>query len=179
MNFKEHSDLSGKHAFLSPSNYHWINYDPDKLEARFISAMAAKRGTDLHEFAHMAIRLGIKMPKSRKTLHMYVNDAITHQMTVEQPLYYSENCFGHADTLSFRNRFLRVHDLKTGVRATSEHQLEVYAALFCLEIKIELRIYQTDEIRVYEPEPEDIARIMNTIMDHDRLIEQLKEGSVW
>jgi len=186
MNFKDHSDLLGKHAFLSPSSYHWINYDDEKLASRFISAMAAKRGTDLHEFAHQAIRLGIKMPKSRKTLHMYVNDAINYQMTVEQPLFYSENCFGHADTISFRNLFLRVHDLKTGVRATSEHQLEVYAALFCLEygftpfdIRIELRIYQTDEVRVYEPDPESIAEIMNTIIQHDRQIEQLKEGSVW
>jgi hypothetical protein len=32
---------------------------------------------------------------------MYVNDAIGYNMKVEQPLYYSENCFGHADTLCF------------------------------------------------------------------------------
>ena len=186
MNFKDHLDLFGKHAFLSPSSYHWINYDSEKLESRFFSAMAAKRGTDLHEFAHQAIRLGIKMPKSRKTLYMYVNDAINYQMNVEQALYYSDNCFGHADALSFRNMFLRVHDLKTGVRATSEHQLEVLAALFCLEygftpfeIRIELRIYQTDEVRIYEPHPESIADIMNTIINHDRQIEKLKEGSVW
>lgn len=186
MNFKEHSDLVGKHAFLSPSSYHWINYDDEKLSLRFTSAMMAKRGTDLHEFAHQAIKLGIKMPTSRKTLHLYVNDAIKYQMTVEQPLFYSENCFGHADTISFRNKLLRVHDLKTGVRATSEHQLEVYAALFCLEygfspfeMDTELRIYQTDEVRVFETEPQVIGGLMETIMNHDRIIEQLKEGSVW
>lgn len=32
MNFKKHSELEGKHAFLSPSGYHWINYDDEKLE---------------------------------------------------------------------------------------------------------------------------------------------------
>ena len=26
MEFNTHFDLSGKHAFLSGSNYHWINY---------------------------------------------------------------------------------------------------------------------------------------------------------
>jgi hypothetical protein len=186
MNFKDHSDLLGKHAFLSPSSYHWINYDDEKLALRFTSAMMAKRGTDLHEFAHQAIKLGIKMPKSRKTLHLYVNDGINYDMKVEQPLYYSENCFGHADTIAFRNHVLRIHDLKTGVRATSEHQLEVYAALFCLEygfspfeMSIELRIYQTDDVRKYYPSSEQISDLMVTIMNHDRIIEQLKEGSVW
>lgn len=66
MNFNEHSDLTGKHAFLSPSNYHWINYSDVKLEARYIASMAAQRGTELHSFAHEAIRLGIKLPKSQK-----------------------------------------------------------------------------------------------------------------
>lgn len=35
-------------------------------------------------------------------------------MTPEQVLYYSENCFGTADTISFDNKTLRIHDLKTG-----------------------------------------------------------------
>ena len=186
MNFREHFSLQGKHAFLSPSSYHWVNYNHQKLEARFIAAMAAKRGTELHEFAHMAIRLNQKMPKSRKTLHMYVNDAIGYKMVVEQPLYFSDNCFGHADTMSFRNMLLRIHDLKTGISPTSEHQLEIYAALFCLEyehspfeIAIELRIYQRDEIRVFEPTAEVIAYIMDKIIDFDRQIEIFKEGERW
>ena len=186
MNFNTHLDLAGKHALLSPSNYHWINYNDQKLEARFISAMAAKRGTDLHEFAHTAIRLGIKLPNSPKTLNMYVNDAIGFKMTVEQSLYYSPNCFGHADTISFRKSKLRVHDLKTGIGPTSEHQLEVYAALFCLEygmspfdIDMELRIYQNDEVRVYIPEPDDIMRIMDKIIVFDQKLEIMKEGDMW
>lgn len=182
MNFRDHSDLQGKHAFLSPSNYHWINYDDEKLALRFTAAQAARRGTDLHEFAQKAIRLGIVMPKSRKTLYMYINDGIKYKMTPEQSLYYSENCFGTPDTIGFENKILRIHDLKTGISATSEVQLEVYASQFCLEygvspfeIKIELRIYQRDEVRVFHPLPERIEFIMERIINHDRQIERLKE----
>ena len=181
MIFNVHSDLTGKHAFLSPSSYHWLNYDNQKLEARFIAAMAAKRGSDLHNLAHEAIRLGIKLSKSHQSLSTYVNDAIGYKMLCEQPLFYSDNCFGTADTICFRRNKLRIHDLKTGITATSEHQLEVYAALFCLEygvdpfsIEIELRIYQRDEIRVFEPFPELINDIMMRIIDFDQQIEAIK-----
>ena len=182
MDFKEHSDLAGKHAFLSPSYYHWINYNDQKLEARLISWRAAMRGVSLHEFAHMAIKLGQKLPKSRKTLHMYVNDGIAYKMDVEVPLFYSSNCFGHADSVAFSNNFLRIHDLKTGIGRTSVHQLEIYAALFCLEysytpfsIQIELRIYQNDEIQVYHPDPDHIRNIMDTIIEFDFKIEYMRE----
>lgn len=181
MIFNSHSDFSGRHAFLSPSNYHWLNYTDQKLEARFIAAMAARRGTDLHSLAHEAIRLGVKLSKSNASLSTYVNDAISYKMSCEQILYYSDNCFGTADTISFRRNKLRIHDLKTGIVHTSEHQLEVYAALFCLEysvdpfeIEIELRIYQREEIRVFEPYPETIANIMNRIVDFDQQIEAMK-----
>lgn len=181
MIFNAHSDLSGRHAFLSPSAYHWLNYDDQKLEARFISAMAARRGSDLHALAHEAIRLGIKLSKSNQSLSTYVNDAIGFKMSCEQPLFYSENCFGTADTISFRRGKLRIHDLKTGITPTSEHQLEVYAALFCLEysvdpfsIETELRIYQRDEIRVFVPFPEAISSIMLKIIDFDNQIESIK-----
>lgn len=186
MNFNTHSDLEGKHAFLSPSNYHWINYSDEKLADRYVAVRAAQKGTELHEFAHEAIRLGIRLPSSRKTLNMYVNDAIGYKMACEQPLYYSDNCYGHADTISFRRRLLRVHDLKTGVTGASHHQLEVYAALFCLEyvvtpfeIDIELRIYQNDDIRVFKPFPETIAMIMDKIVMFDQHIEILKVKGAW
>jgi len=143
--------------------------------------MAAKRGTDLHALAHEAIRLGIKLSKTNQALSTYVNDAITYKMTCEQTLFYSTNCFGTADTISFRRNKLRIHDLKTGITATSEKQLEVYAALFCLEygvdpstIGIELRIYQRDEIRIFEPNPEIIYSIMDTIVEFDNYIEAIK-----
>jgi hypothetical protein len=144
--------------------------------------MAARRGSDLHILAHEAIRLGVKLAKTNQSLATYVNDAIGYKMVCEQPLYFSDNCFGTADTLSFRRNKLRIHDLKTGITSTSMKQLEVYAALFCLEygispfdIQIELRIYQRDDIRVEEPIPEALLTIMDKIIEFDRHIEALKE----
>ena len=185
MNFNMHLGLRDKHAFLSPSSYHWLNYDPQKLEARWHSVLASRRGVDLHALAHKAIELGVKLSKGEKALATYVNDAISFGMVCEQPLYYSDNCFGTPDTIGFnrRSRMLRIHDLKTGITATSEKQLEVYAAIFCLEygidpfdITIELRIYQRDEIRVFRPTPERIQSIMDKIVDSDYRIEMFKEA---
>lgn len=183
MIFNTHSEIRDKHAFLSPSNYHWLNYTDEKLEARYSTVTAAQRGTDLHALAHEAIRLGVKLSKTNKALSTYVNDGIGYKMVCEQPLYYSDNCFGTPDTMSFRRGKLRIHDLKTGVTATSERQLEVYAALFCLEysispfdIEIELRIYQRDEIRVFEPFAETILSIMDKIIAFDQQIEHMKSS---
>ncbi len=177
MNFNTHSLLVGRHAFLSASKHSWINYDEDKLDRVFATAMAAQRGTELHELAQNLIRLGVKLPKSPKTMNLYVNDAIGYRMSPEQVLYYSDNAFGTADAVSFRRNQLRIHDLKTGITPTSEHQLEVYAAFFCLEyrmkpfeIEIELRIYQNDEVRVYEADPDDIFHIMDKIITFDKRI---------
>lgn len=185
MNFKSHSELEGRHAFLSPSNYHWINYDDEKLVLRFRSHQAARHGTDLHNLAHEAIRLRVNLPDTEETLNMYVNDGIAWNMTVEQSLYYSDNCFGHADTLSFDGETLRVSDLKTGINGASEHQLEIYAALFCLEyiqspyeIAIELRIYQNNKVLLFTPYPETIERIMTKIVMFDQAIEIMKEKGV-
>lgn len=178
MRFNEHSELEGKHSFLSPSNYHWVNYSEEKLINVYSNFLATQRGTRLHAFAKESIELGIKLPKSKHTLNMYVNDAIGYGMVPEQVLYFSRNCFGTADAILFRKGFLRIHDLKTGVSPVSMTQLEVYAALFCLEyvvrpsdIRIELRIYQNDEIQVLEPDPNDIYEIMNTITVFDANIE--------
>lgn len=181
MLFNRHSNLDGKHAFLSPSNYHWLNYDEQKLAARFASSQSAKRGTDLHALAHEAIRLGVKLARSNKALSTYVNDAIGYKMVCEQPLFYSENCFGTADTIAFRRGKLRIHDLKTGIVSTSFKQLEVYAAIFCLEysidpfsIEIELRIYQREEIRVHIPYAETIVDVIETIVKFDHQVEEMK-----
>lgn len=182
MNFKQHSGYSGKHAFLSPSSYHWLNYTDQKLETRYAAAMAARRGTEIHDLAHKAIKLGIKLSRGNESLSTYVYDGIQYRMTCEQILYYSENCFGAPDTICFRRHKLRIHDLKTGIVATSFKQLEIYAALFCLEyavdpyeIDIELRIYQRSEIRVHVPSPEVISEIMEIIIDFDKQIERIKE----
>lgn len=181
MNFNTHSTLAGSHAFLSPSSYHWINYDDDKLERVFFANQAARRGTALHELATQAIRLGVKLPDNEKTLNRYVNDAIGYRMTPEQPLFYSENCYGTTDTIGFRNNHVRIHDLKTGVTEASVHQLEVYLALFCLEYRFkpfeltyELRIYQNDEVRVYIPDADDIFHIMDKIVTFDKRLKALR-----
>ena len=181
MNFNRHSNLVGTHAFLSASNYHWINYDPEKLDRTFLASMAAKRGTELHAFAHEAIRLGIRLPTAKKTLNLYVNDAIGYRMTPEQTLFYSVNAYGTADCIGFRHGKLRIHDLKTGVTEASVHQLEVYAAFFCLEyrmrptdIKIELRIYQSNEIRVYDGDPDVITHIIDKIITFDKRINAIR-----
>jgi hypothetical protein len=133
VNFNRHSILAGQHAFLSASKYHWVNYTDQKLEAAFTSAMAARRGTELHDLAHQLIRLGVKLPKTPTTLNLYVNDALGYRMTPEQVLYFSENCFGTADAISFRRNKLGSTTSRLASRQTSEKQLEIYAALFCLE----------------------------------------------
>lgn len=184
MLFNKHSGYEGKHAFLSPSTYHWVNYDDEKLESRYRSMSAARRGSDIHDLAHNAIKLGIRFAESNQSLSTYVNDAIGYKMASEQMLFYSNNCFGTADSISFRGGILRIHDLKTGLTPTKEKQLEVYAAIFCLEyeispfeIEIELRIYQRDdEPRVFHPSAEGIHAIMETIVYFDKQIEAMRSS---
>ena len=182
MIFNKHLNLEGQHAFLGASKYHWINYSEDKVAESYSRFLATQKGTQLHEFAAQCIRLGQKLPKSKKTLNAYVNDAIGFKMTPEQILFYSDNCFGTADAIAFRGDLLRIHDLKTGAIPAHMEQLEVYAALFCLEykvkpadIRIELRLYQSDDILVGNPTVEDIAPIMDKIITFDRIINKIKE----
>lgn len=182
MNWNRHSNLEGQHAFLSASGYHWINYDEDKVADSYAKWRAAQRGTILHAFAAQCITLGQKLPRSDKTLNMYVNDAIGYKMTPEQILYYSPNCFGTTDAICFRNNMLRIHDLKTGETPAHIEQLMIYAALFCLEydtkpseIDMELRIYQSDQVLVHNATVEDILPIMDRIVTFDRILNNLKE----
>lgn len=182
MNFNRHSNYEGQHAFLSASKYHWINYSEEKIIDAYAKYLAAQRGTELHAFAAQCIRLGQKLPKSRKTLNQYVNDAIGFKMVPEQILYFSPNCFGTADAISFRDNMLRIHDLKTGETPTHMEQLMVYAALFCLEyrykpidIRMELRIYQNDDVLVHNPTVADILPIMDKIVTFDKVLNRIKE----
>lgn len=180
MIFNKHSNLQGTHAFLGASKYHWMNYDIEKLERTFMTSMAAQRGTDLHALAHDCIRLGVKL-RGTNTLARYVNDCLGYRMSPEVTLYYSDNCYGHADAIDYRRNRLRIFDLKTGVIPGSVHQLEVYAALFCLEygikpheIEIDLRIYQNDEVIEFEADPDVIAHVMDKIIVFDRRINELR-----
>ena len=209
MKFNDHSKLTGTHAFLSASNWRWLNDDAEKLHERYSRLFATSIGTALHEYARQRIKHGYKMYKyniADVRIHLYesgipknvvdsydielmhanltsfVNDAIGFKMTPEQILFYSDNCYGTADAISFRDNVLRIHDLKTGVTATHMEQLMVYAALFCLEymqrpgeIKIELAIYQNNEIIEYSPTTEEIAHIMDQIKTKDELIFKFRQ----
>ena len=181
MIWNDHSNLEGLHAFLGASKYSWLNYDEMALRGAYIRSQAAKRGTELHNLARSLIELGQRLPKSKKTLNAYVNDAIGYRMKPEQILYYSPFCFGTADAISFKHGLLRIHDLKTGMLPAHIEQLEVYAALFFLEYKLspekvttKLRIYQNDEILCHEPEPEDILAIMNKIVEFDKILGEIQ-----
>lgn len=182
MNFAKHSSLEGLHAPFSPSQSAWLRYDDEKALTVYSNRKAAEIGTRLHAWAKETIDLGIKQPKSKKTIYAYVNDAIGFKMSTEVVLYYSERFFGTADAICFRNGFLRIHDLKTGKTPVHMEQLEIYAALFCLEYKVkpgdiemELRIYQNDEILVHNPTAEDIAPIIDKIVHLNKLLEQIEK----
>lgn len=136
--------------------------------------------TEDYRIPRAAISLGIDFDMAYENLTSYVNDAIGYLMNPEQILYYSMNCFGTADAISFRDNVLRIHDLKTGIGATHMEQLIIYAALFCLEykykpeqIKIELRIYQMNEIQIVEPDPNDISVVMKNIIYADEIINKI------
>ena len=181
MNFNKHSMLEGLHAPFSPSSSSWLRYDDDKALSVYQNKKAAEIGTRLHAWAKETIDLGIKQPKSKKTLYSYVNDAIGFKMQTEVVLFYSERFFGTADAISFRNGFLRIHDLKTGITQVHMEQLEIYAALFCLEYRVkpgeidmELRIYQNDEVIVHNPTAEDILPIMDKIIHLDKILAKLE-----
>lgn len=184
MQFRRHTQLEGLHAPFSPSQSSWLRYDDDKAAETYVNKKAAEMGTLLHKWAKDTIDLGIKQPKSKKTIYAYINDAIGFKMHTEVVLFYSERFFGTADSISFREingrGFLRIHDLKTGKTAVKMEQLMIYAALFCLEygirpgdIDMELRIYQNDEVIVHNPTAADILPIMDKIVHLDKLIEKI------
>ena len=184
MNFVKHSNLEGLHAPFAASQSAWLRYDDDKALDVYRNKKAKELGTRLHAWAKETIDLGIKQPRSSKTLSAYVNDAIGYKMSTEVVLYYSEYFFGTADAISFRNNFLRIHDLKTGNSGHME-QLEVYAALFCLEykikpgeIKMELRLYKNDEVIVHNPTTEDILPIMDKIVHLNKILESYNAEEV-
>lgn len=122
-----------------------------------------------------------------EALKYYINDGISFKMNVEQGIKYSENFFGHADTICFRNNVLRIHDFKSGDNPAHIEQLKIYAALFCLEygikpssITIILRLYQWDRIEelVINTETdgyEDFVMIIDKIISSEKLLINLEE----
>lgn len=185
MNFTKHVKLEGLHAPFSASSSAWLRYDDDKALEVYQNKKAAEMGTRLHAWAKETIDLRIKQPRSKKTIYAYVNDAIGFKMSTEVVLYYSDRFFGTADAISFRKNMLRIHDLKTGKNPVHMEQLEVYAALFCLEYKIrpgdidmELRLYQNDEVIVHKPTAEDILPIMDKIVHLNKMLEEVDAEEV-
>lgn len=209
MEFNKHLNLVGKHAVLNPSGYSWLNYfdNTEALYSRYKSQYAQTVGTIAHEYAEKRVRFGLKIGKSIhdknnllfylldhgvprnainldiifQTVSMYVNDAIGFGLEPEVILYYSDECFGTADAISFRKNTLRIHDLKTGLTPAHMEQLMIYAGLFCLEygedprkIETELRIYQNGEALTYAPEGKDVYEITDKIIKACNYISEIK-----
>lgn len=184
MRFNRHSELDDRHSLLSPSKYAWLRYDDQKIERMYMEHLAHLRGTEEHEFAARAIKLGHWMPDEDKTMNLYVNDCIGWRMKPEVALFWSDFCFGKADALGFKESemILRVSDLKTGKTPTKFDQLIIYAGLFCLEyeypkpweLEIELRIYQGNAVKLYIPDPDEVFHAMDRILTGTRLLETIR-----
>ena len=186
MDWKNSSHNSKKHAFLSPSKYHWINYDNEKLIETFRNHKRAALGTRLHAWAAEAITLARRQPQNAEALNAFINDAIGFGMKPEILLYYSPRCYGTVDAISYENKVLRVHDLKTGatpVPPGATKQLLIYAALFCLDYQIDpteltrvhLRIYQNEEVLEFDPSEQELLRTTRRIIDADRILKEAEE----
>ena len=178
-----HSD----HAFLSPSKYHWIRYDKEKLVKAFYNYLAVERGTRLHEVAAELIDLKRWQPKNDDTFNMYVNDAIKFKMEPEKKLWFSENLYGTADALAFtmqtrsKKAFLRIHDLKTGVTPAHFEQLMIYAGLYCLinhldpfDVDFELRLYQSNDIQIMTPDSSEISEMIEVMLEADKTVSEIR-----
>ena len=219
MRWNDHSKLEGMHSFLSPSKGSWINWDEDTIEQRYYGQYSQTIGTVIHEVASNLIKSHRKLHKYDHLIIEYaldrnhiprfaydtnlilpnlipfVNDAIGFDMSSEVVLYYSDNCFGTADAISYdmNKNFLRIHDYKSGLTPAKMEQPLLYAALFVLEylpspkvfagLQTELRIYQnlvegeqvTPNIVTCNPTPDEISTFMNYIRKGDDMINHLKE----
>lgn len=198
--FRKHPEYAGKHFFLSPSS-HVLDQDRtyEELDKRMRSNYAAEIGTVIHGLAADLIEYKMTTTKTKAydqilkallddniprtiinpyefvdTFVLYVNDAISFDMSSEVVLTYSPKAGGTTDAISWneKKRYLRIHDLKTGSNPVKMDQLVEYAAYFCLEYKIapkdilqtELRIYQNGEYISYNPSTEEL------VMMEDRII---------
>ena len=175
MQWNDHHQLEGKHAFLGASNFHWINWNDETFENRYYGQFSTQIGTAIHALAHDCIVSRTKLTKHDTHLiditlyHAYIpkdaydpnlilnnlipfiNDALGFHMSSEILLYYNAYCFGTSDAISFdeKNKILRIHDLKTGTTPTHMEQLLIYAALFCLEYHKNPHQFKT-ELRIYQ-----------------------------
>jgi hypothetical protein len=193
MRWNDHWRLEGRHAYLSASKHHWLEYDDVKLKKSYDNHRKAQEGTELHELAKILIKKRIKL-RGTHTLAAYVNDAIGFKMDPEVVLVYQPDAsvnpvfWGTADAIKYdpRNRVLRIHDLKTGTHPGNMRQLKIYAVLFFLEygallrikphdIAIEMRIYQNDEIVREIADPDEIVKYMNKGKHSAKLVAEWEE----
>lgn len=183
MQWNDHYNLSGKHAFIGASSHSWLNYTPEKMQQVYLNSLKKEQGTQLHLLASMSIKNRVKLASLKKALNLFVNDAIGFNMSSEQVLYYSDYCFGTADAIRFQDGELRIHDLKTGDGPVVHFdQLDIYSALFCLEYDVDPkkvtfveRLYQGNKWTESSPMPEDIQVIMDNIQEFDKVIRKTQE----
>ena len=182
MEWHQHYDLREKHAFLSPSSYHWTNYTPEKLREVWLNNKKKEEGTMIHAYASVAIKQGYRQANLKRALNKFINDAIGFRMESELVLHYSDNCFGTADAIQYYadEKLLRIHDLKTGNTKASFRQLYIYAALFCLEYNMNptkfetvLRIYQGSDYFEELADPAEIQHIAQVIVESDAILDGL------
>lgn len=195
MRWNDHWRLEGKHAYLSASKYHWIEYDDEKLRKSWENHKKAQEGTELHELAKVLIKKGVKL-RGRHTLAAYVNDAIGYKMDPEVVLAWQPDSnrdpvfFGTADAVKYdsRNKVLRIHDLKTGTHPANMKQLYIYAVLFFLEygalyrvkphdVTIELRIYQNDEIIREIADPAKVVDFIERAKRKAKMVTEWEEAA--
>lgn len=177
MNFRDYSNLDGKHAVFTASQPYWLNDTDEGIIKRFRGQYTAQIGTIIHDFARKYIKHGLRLSKSdRKSIIIdlldsgipgsiidsldidfifenvqeYVNDAVSFRMSPEVHLYYSDNFFGTTDAIAFdeRRKKLKIFDLKTGSTPPHMEQLIIYAALFCLDYKQDPYSFDT-ELKIY------------------------------
>lgn len=211
MEFNKHIQLQGKHAMLSASSWRWLNDDTESLTNRIRSQYATDIGTILHNIAYNHIKYRIKMNKYDKknvmlellshgipgfiidtldldaifeNLMNYVNDGVGFRMQPEVVLCYSDNFFGTTDAIVYseKDRFLRIHDYKSGTTPAHMEQLFIYTALFCLEYKLkpsdfdaELRIYQNNSVIFHNPAADEITPVIDKIITFDNYLTKAKE----
>lgn len=187
MIWKNYSHLKNTHAFLSPSRYAWLNYSEGKLAQTYKNHKKISLGSKYHDLASKLINLAVRLPNTAASFNSFVNDAIGYKMDSEVLLYYSANCYGTADAISFTEGRLRIHDLKTGTSSVaSMNQLLIYAALFVLDYGVstrelkgaELRIYQNSEVTEFFPSPKDVFDVAGIIVQSDKIISKIDEKTV-
>ena len=181
MSWGRYSKLKGQHALLSPSNYHWINYDKEKLLKVLYNQKMKERGTKLHEFASEAINLK-RYQAGNDNVSQFVNDCIDMKMHSEEVVYATEYAFGTADAINEVNDVIYIFDLKTGEHKAKFTQLYLYAAFYCImndinpiSKKYVFRIYQYEEYEQLEGDPLEVKRLMELTIEDSDVVKAIEE----